>query len=89
MGCLPVHSSHKPWDNWGVSHGVPCSLFPDGFVLTPGRYVGAEDVVDEGELFENKMGRLTEKIGEQFRESERLEMEIAGNLKKLGYVLLE
>jgi type I restriction enzyme M protein len=57
----------------------------NGFVLTPGRYVGAEDAVDDGEPFEEKMGRLTVKLGEQFKESERLEKEIAGNLKKMGY----
>jgi len=57
----------------------------NGFVLTPGRYVGAEDVVDDGEPFEEKMGRLAAKLGEQFRESERLDGEIAGNLKGLGF----
>jgi type I restriction enzyme M protein len=57
----------------------------NGYVLTPGRYVGAEDVVDDGEPFEEKMGRLAMRLGEQFRESERLEKEISGNLKKLGY----
>jgi type I restriction enzyme M protein len=57
----------------------------NGFVLTPGRYVGAEDVVDDGEPFEEKMGRLIRKLGEQFKESERLEREMAGNLKKMGY----
>jgi len=61
----------------------------NGFVLTPGRYVGAEDVVDDGEPFEEKMGRLTAKLGEQFRESERLEGEIVGNLKKQGYDIKE
>jgi type I restriction enzyme M protein len=47
--------------------------------------VGAEDVVDDGEPFEEKMGRLTRKLGEQFAEGERLEGEIKGNLKGLGY----
>jgi type I restriction enzyme M protein len=59
----------------------------NGFVLTPGRYVGAEDVVDDGEPFEEKMGRLAAKLGEQFRESERLEMTICENLHGLGYHL--
>ena len=59
----------------------------NGFVLTPGRYVGAEDVVDDGEPFEEKMGRLTARLGEQFRESERLEREISRNLAGLGYRL--
>ena len=57
----------------------------NGFVLTPGRYVGAEDIVDDGEPFEEKMGRLTKNLAEQFAEGERLEREIAGNLKGLGY----
>jgi len=56
-----------------------------GYVLTPGRYVGAEEVEDDGEPFEEKMERLTVKLAEQFRESERLEEEIRGNLKELGY----
>ena len=30
-----------------------------GFVLTPGRYVGAEDIEDDGEPFDEKMKRLT------------------------------
>ena len=59
------------------------------YVLTPGRYVGTEDVVDDGEPFEDKMGSLTANLGEQFRESEILEKEIAGNLKKLGYGINE
>ena len=59
----------------------------NGFVLTPGRYVGAEDVVDDGEPFEVKMGRLVAKLGEQVRESDRLEREIQENLKNLGYSL--
>lgn len=57
----------------------------NGFVLTPGRYVGAEDVVDDGEPFEEKIGRLTMKLGEQFQESERLEKEIIKNVTSLGY----
>ena len=58
----------------------------NGFVLTPGRYVGTEDVVDDGEPFDEKMGLLTMRLGEQFRESERLEKEISGNLIILGYM---
>jgi len=64
----------------GISRAISA-----GFVLTPGRYVGAEDIVDDGEPFAEKMGRLAAKLGEQFRESERLEGEIAGNMKGLGF----
>ena len=45
-GCLLVHSSHKPWNNWGAQ----CvALFPGNLILMPGRYVGDESVVDDGE----------------------------------------
>jgi type I restriction enzyme M protein len=56
-----------------------------GYVLTPGRYVGAADVEDDGEPFEEKMARLTTTLHEQFAESARLEAIIKENLAKLGY----
>ena len=37
-----------------------------GFVLSPGRYVGAEDVEDDAEPFADKMKRLVAKLEEQF-----------------------
>jgi type I restriction enzyme M protein len=54
------------------------------YVLTPGRYVGAEDAEDDGEPFEEKMKRLTAVLEEQFAESARLEQAIRDNLKQLG-----
>jgi type I restriction enzyme M protein len=56
-----------------------------GYVLTPGRYVGAEEVADEGEPFEEKMPRLVAELQGQFAESAKLEKVIAANLKRLGY----
>ena len=56
-----------------------------GYVLTPGRYVGAEEIEDDGEPFAEKMARLTEKLEEQFAESARLEAAIRDNLRGLGY----
>ncbi len=56
-----------------------------GYVLTPGRYVGAEEAEDDGEPFEQKMKRLTAKLREQFQESAKLEKAIAANLKGLGF----
>lgn len=55
------------------------------FVLTPGRYVGAPELEDDGEPFAEKMARLTGQLKEQFDESERLEAEIKRNLGGLGY----
>ncbi|MCB2155757.1 type I restriction-modification system subunit M [bacterium] len=56
-----------------------------GFVLTPGRYVGAEEIEDDGEPFEEKMERLTTTLYQQFDESARLEATIRKNLEGLGY----
>ena len=55
------------------------------FVLTPGRYVGAVAEEDDGELFSEKMTRLTTTLKAQFEESDRLEAEIKKNLAGLGY----
>ena len=56
-------------------------------VLTPGRYVGAEETEDDGEPFEEKMKRLTAQLNEQFAESDLLEKEIRKNLQLLGFNL--
>jgi type I restriction enzyme M protein len=56
-----------------------------GYILTPGRYVGAEAAEDDGEPFEEKMKRLTDTLREQFQESAKLEKAIETNLRKLGY----
>ena len=51
-----------------------------GHVLTPGRYVGAEDVEDDGEPFEDKMAQLVAELNTQFAESAKLEAAIRLNL---------
>jgi type I restriction enzyme M protein len=56
-----------------------------GYVLTPGRYVGAEDIEEEGEPFEDKMRRLVTELNAQFAESAKLEQAIQANLRGLGY----
>jgi len=54
-----------------------------GHVLTPGRYVGAEEVEDDGDPFEEKMPRLVAELHAQFAESAKLEKAIRRNLKSL------
>ncbi len=56
-----------------------------GHVLTPGRYVGAEEVADDGEPFDEKMQKLVTELNAQFAESAKLERAIKGNLEGLGY----
>lgn len=55
------------------------------YILTPGRYVGIEEQEDDGEPFEEKMGRLTAELSDLFKESHRLEDEIREKLGAIGY----
>ena len=56
-----------------------------GHVLTPGRYVGAEAIEDDGEPFDEKMKRLAATLREQQTTATKLDIIIAANLKELGY----
>jgi len=56
-----------------------------GHVLTPGRYVGAEEVEDDDEAFADKMQKLTEKLGEQMAKGAELDALIRHKLGGLGY----
>ena len=55
------------------------------FILTPGRYVGIEEVEDDGEPFEEKMTRLTSELSDMFKKSHELEDEIRKKLGAIGY----
>ncbi|MEZ5326477.1 MAG: class I SAM-dependent DNA methyltransferase [Verrucomicrobiales bacterium] len=54
-----------------------------GYVLTPGRYVDAEEIEEDGEPFEEKMPRLIAELEAQFAESNQLERAIRANLSSL------
>ncbi|HMO15860.1 MAG TPA: class I SAM-dependent DNA methyltransferase [Pirellulaceae bacterium] len=56
-----------------------------GHILTPGRYVGAAEVEDDGEPFEEKMARLTAELKQQTAEATRLDRLIWANLEDIGY----
>ena len=56
-----------------------------GYILTPGRYVGAEVQEDDGEPFAEKMQRLTAQWREQQAKAVRLDAAIAENLENLGF----
>ncbi len=56
-----------------------------GHILTPGRYVGAAEVEDDGEPFEEKMARLTAELHKQTEQSEKLDKLIWANLEDIGY----
>jgi len=56
-----------------------------GYVITPGRYVGAEAQEVDGEPFEEKMNRLTEVWREQMAKAQNLDAAIESNLEELEY----
>jgi len=57
------------------------------YVLTPGRYVGVPDGVDDGVPFDEKMKKLTGELTAQLEEEQRLNAEMKKQLKKVGYDL--
>ncbi|UCO96405.1 type I restriction-modification system subunit M [Metapseudomonas lalkuanensis] len=70
----------------GFSRSVKLAEIAEhGHVLTPGRYVGAEEVEDDDEAFAEKMQRLTEKLGEQMAKGVELDQLIRQKLGGLGY----
>jgi type I restriction enzyme M protein len=57
-----------------------------GHVLTPGRYVGAAETIDDDDMpFDERMEQLTAKLKGQFAESAQLEKAILKNLASLGF----
>jgi len=55
------------------------------YVLTPGRYVGAAELVDDGIPFETKMTELSQTLYSQMNQAEALDKAIRKNLEALGY----
>ncbi|MDA0558325.1 type I restriction-modification system subunit M [Burkholderia pseudomallei] len=58
-----------------------------GFVLTPGRYVGAMDADDNDEAFDEKMARLTAQLAEQMAKGAELDDAIREMIGGLGYAV--
>jgi len=57
----------------------------NGFVLTPGRYVGTFDSDNDDERFDDKIRRLSGCFKQHLEEGEALSRLVTGNLKRLGY----
>ncbi len=70
----------------GFCRSVPLAEIAEhGYVLTPGRYVGAEDIEDDDEVFSEKMERLTAQLAEQMAKGVELDALIREKLGALGY----
>ena len=57
----------------------------NGFVLTPGRYVGFAEEEDDGIPFEEKMKILKQSLDKLRDESNQLDIKLKENLSKIGY----
>ncbi|NLJ71184.1 MAG: SAM-dependent DNA methyltransferase [Clostridiaceae bacterium] len=78
--------SGKDVEEAGYAHVADLEeIEENNFVLTPGRYVGLEEIEDDGEPFEEKMERLTTELSQLFAESHKLEDLIKENLGEIGY----
>jgi type I restriction enzyme M protein len=87
---LPLNSQSSTLNSYKDLPGfcksaTTAEIAAHGHVLTPGRYVGAEEVEDDGEPFEEKMPRLVAELHAQFAESAKLEQAINANLEGLEY----
>ena len=70
----------------GFCRSVPLAEIAEhGHVLTPGRYVGAEEVEDDDEAFAEKMQKLTAQLGGQMAKGAELDQLIRQKLGGLGY----
>ena len=86
----PLRNPHSEIRDYADVPGFCKSAMTDeiaqhSYVLTPGRYVGAEELEDDGEPFDEKMRRLVTELNGQFAESAELERAIKGNLAEFGY----
>lgn len=59
----------------------------NNYVLTPGRYVGTEEVEDDGISFEEKVTALSVSLKSHFEKSIELQERIKNNLLKIGIEL--
>jgi type I restriction enzyme M protein len=96
-----IANTYHAWRTVGARHASPLPEYRDipgfcksatleevrkhGYVLTPGRYVGAEAQADDDEPFDQKMQRLVAQLREQQAEAAKLDAAIARNLQELGF----
>lgn len=90
-----ISSTYHNWRKWGAYEDEKwycksaklTDIEKHGYVLTPGRYVGITDAIDDGIPFADKMWELTTKLGEQMQQEKLLDEEIKKQLAKIGFYL--
>jgi type I restriction enzyme M protein len=87
-----VSEAYETFKNAGTADYVPgfCrvatldEIKEHDYVVTPGRYVGLEEVEEDDEDFAEKIERLSTELHEQFSKSHVLEEKIKQNLQKIS-----
>lgn len=72
-------------EKWYCHTANKADLEKHDYVLTPWRYVGITDAIDDGISFEDKMRDLTSTLGEQMKKEKELDEEIKRQLAKIGF----
>lgn len=96
-----IANTYHAWRTVGTRHTSPLPQYRDipgfcksatldevrkhGYVLTPGRYVGAAEQEEDDEPFDQKMQRLVAQLREKQAEATKLDAAITANLKELGF----
>lgn len=72
-------------DEAGFCYSATLAEIKDAdYALTPGRYVGAAEVEDDGEPIEEKIARLKNELFDQFEESDRLAQVVREQLGRVS-----
>lgn len=83
---LSTHNSTSYQDVAGYCKSATLEdMRKQDYVLTPGRYVGAAALEDDGIPFETKMTEMSQALYAQMEESAKLDEVIRKNLEGLGY----
>ena len=81
---MPLTTVYKDRPGFCKSSTIE-DIAANDFVLTPGRYVGAAPLADDGIPFETKMTDLTTTLYQQMDDAQKLDKSIQKNLEALGY----
>jgi type I restriction enzyme M protein len=98
-----VHLWREDKDRAEVSEGTEAPVYADipgfcksatleeiqshGYVLSPGRYTGSEDIEDDDESFKERLDELVGELKGFFSRSDELRIEVKNGMKGLGYEL--
>ncbi len=91
-----IAGTYHNWRNRGGSYedvkgfcksATLAELAKHNFVLTPGRYVGIKDEIDDGIPFTKKMADFTKTLAEQMSEEKKMDEKIKKQLRNIGFKL--